>query len=94
MHRENLSRLVGGLVAFSFAGFCWAGVGAPQQVAVVAAPVAAAPAKAGQTQSVAVPSKQPEITAGWWGGDGNDPLLTALLGLGLLTTVVYRARSA
>jgi hypothetical protein len=88
--QENLSSLAGCVLAFSFSGFCLAGEGA----ATAPTPqVRAAEVKTTQP-SAPPPTRRP--IADWLDREGSDSgtLLTALLGLGLLATVVYRARTS
>ena len=99
MHK-NLSRYAACLLALGFSGLCVAGEGVSQRVMVaplVLAQVQHAKAVDASPATAATPAQTPPTAAGLSGeGDGDDyhSLATALLGLGLLATVVYRAKAA
>jgi hypothetical protein len=88
--QENLSRFAGCVVALSFSGFCLAGEGA------ATAPTPQARVAEVTTAQPLAPQPTLHPMADWLDREGSDSgtLLTALLGLGLLATVVYRARTS
>ena len=88
--QKNLSRFAGCVLALSLSGSCLAGEGA--------APAPTPQARAAEVKTAQPPAPQPTLhpMANWLDGEGSDngTLMTALLGLGLLATVVYRARTS
>ena len=95
--QKYLDKFVGCLLVVASSSLCWAGEGPRQQV--VAPPIVAAPGSQGQmlvSQRVAADSIQAPSTAQQLGDEKTDgkALVSALLGLGILATVVYRAQTA
>ena len=88
--QENLSRFAGCVVALSFSGFCLAGEGA------ATAPTPQARATEVTTAQPLAPQPTLHPKADWLDRKRTDngTLVLALLGLGLLATVVYRARTS
>lgn len=98
MHK-SLSRFAGCLCVLGFSGLCIAGEGASQRVSIaplVLAQMQHAKAVDASPAAAALPAQTPPTAAGLGGeGDSDDrSLATALLALGLLATVVYRAKAA
>ena len=97
MHKI-LSKFAGCLCALGFSGLCVAGEGVSQRVMV--APLVLAQvqqAKSAETSpTTSTTPGQTPATAVELGGEGGDDhsLALALLGIGLLATVVYRAKAA
>lgn len=94
--QKNLSKFAACLLAFGFSGVCQAGEGASQRsMSASLAATQITQAKAAEAQPLPAPPKQTSYAADWLGdelGDGGT-VVTALLGLGLLVTVVYRAKT-
>jgi hypothetical protein len=94
--QKNLSKFAGCLLALGFSGVCLAGEGTWQRaMSESLMTVQAPPAKVAEAKPSASPPMQSPRTADWLGAGGNeaDTLVTALLGLGMLATVVYRAKT-
>ena len=88
--QENLSRFAGCVVALSFSGFCLAGEGA------ATAPTPQARVAEVTTAQPLAPQPTLHPMADWLDRERTDngTLVMALQGLGLLATVVYRARTS
>ena len=94
--QKNLSKFASCLLALGFSGVCLAGEGAWQRSMSASLVVAQAPpAKVAEAKPTTSPPMQSARTENWLGSEGNeaDAVVTALLGLGMLATVVYRART-